>query len=71
MQWLLRRCVRCGRYTLRRDKCPSCGGEVRVPHPPRFSPEDRYLKYRYIMKKLAGLIPSDEGKLEEATKERS
>ncbi len=28
-----------------------------VPHPPRFSPDDRFLKYRYLMKKLAGEIP--------------
>ena len=71
MQWLLRRCVRCGRYTLRRDKCPSCGGEVRVPHPPRFSPEDRYFKYRYMMKKLAGLIPGGGEGQEESTREHS
>lgn len=57
MKWLLRRCIRCGRYTLSRDKCPVCGGPVRVPHPPRFSPEDRYLKYRYLMKKESGRIP--------------
>ena len=60
MQWLLRKCVVCGRYTLKRDRCPVCGGEVRVPHPPRFSPEDKYLKYRYLMKKLAGLLPVSE-----------
>ena len=46
MRWLMRKCVNCGRYTLRQDKCPVCGAEVRVPHPPRFSPEDRYVKYR-------------------------
>ena len=56
MKWLLRRCKKCGRYTLRRDKCPVCGGELYVPHPPRFSPEDRYVAYRYKAKKNAGLI---------------
>ncbi len=56
MKWLLRRCRRCGRYTLRRDKCPVCGGELYVPHPPRFSPEDRYVAYRYQAKKKAGVI---------------
>ena len=61
MRWLMRKCVVCGRYTLRRDRCPVCGGEVRVPHPPRFSPEDKYLKYRYLMKKLAGILPVEEG----------
>ena len=56
MKWLLRRCVKCGRYTLRRDRCPVCGGELVVPHPPRFSPEDKYLVYRYKMKLMAGLL---------------
>ncbi|HDI01030.1 MAG TPA: RNA-protein complex protein Nop10 [Candidatus Bathyarchaeota archaeon] len=46
MRWLMRKCVNCGRYTLRQDKCPICGSEVRVPHPPRFSPEDKYVLYR-------------------------
>ena len=77
MRWLMRKCVVCGRYTLRRDRCPVCGGEVRVPHPPRFSPEDKYLKYRYLMKKLAGLLPIEEGEgggegeKKEATKARA
>ena len=64
----MRKCIRCGRYTLRRDKCPVCGGELHVPHPPRFSPEDKYVAYRYRMKLLAGLLPTSEG---EATKGRS
>ena len=67
MRWLMRKCVVCGRYTLRRDRCPVCGGEVRVPHPPRFSPEDKYLKYRYLMKKRAGVLPVEERKEEKAT----
>jgi len=52
LKWLMRKCVNCGRYTLRQDKCPVCGSEVRIPHPPRFSPEDRYVRYRLAMKKL-------------------
>jgi len=56
LRWLLRRCSTCGRYTLRRDRCPLCGGRLEVPHPPRFSPEDKYLIYRYRMKIEAGLI---------------
>jgi len=55
----MRKCVNCGRYTLRQDRCPVCGSEVRVPHPPRFSPEDRYVRYRLAMKKLVEV--SDEG----------
>ncbi|HDM45025.1 RNA-protein complex protein Nop10 [Candidatus Bathyarchaeota archaeon] len=50
MVWLMRKCVECGRYTLNKDKCPICGGKVRIPHPPKFSPDDKYLKYRLAMK---------------------
>ncbi|MGC9071540.1 MAG: RNA-protein complex protein Nop10 [Acidilobus sp.] len=50
MQWLLRRCTACGRYTLAKDKCPYCGGTLRVPHPPKFSPDDKYVRYRYLLK---------------------
>jgi H/ACA ribonucleoprotein complex subunit 3 len=57
---LLRRCVKCGAYTLSRDRCPRCGGEVRVPHPPKFSPEDRYQKYRILQKLLSGRLPLGE-----------
>jgi len=56
----MRRCRVCGRYTLRRDRCPVCGGELVVPHPPRFSPEDKYVVYRYKMKLIAGAISSKE-----------
>jgi H/ACA ribonucleoprotein complex subunit 3 len=51
MVWLLRKCVKCGKYTLRTDSCPYCGGNVRVPHPAKFSPDDKYLKYRMLMRK--------------------
>jgi len=50
MKWLLRKCISCGRYTLAQDKCPYCGGELVVPHPPRFSPEDKYVALRVQMK---------------------
>jgi H/ACA ribonucleoprotein complex subunit 3 len=51
MVWQLRKCVNCNKYTLKKDKCPYCGGLVRIPHPPKFSPDDKYLKYRMIMKR--------------------
>lgn len=41
----IHRCTGCRRYTMK-DRCPECGGEVRTPHPARFSPEDRWGKYR-------------------------
>jgi len=31
---------------LKQDRCPYCGGEVRVPHPAKFSLNDRFEKYR-------------------------
>jgi H/ACA ribonucleoprotein complex subunit 3 len=50
MVWLLKRCDQCGSYTLKRSVCPYCGGGLRVPHPPKFSPDDKYLKYRMALK---------------------
>ncbi|RLF12507.1 MAG: RNA-protein complex protein Nop10 [Thermoprotei archaeon] len=44
------KCMRCGRYTLHKDKCPSCRGPLKVPHPARFSPEDKYGRYRRLLK---------------------
>ncbi|HJX02703.1 MAG TPA: RNA-protein complex protein Nop10 [Candidatus Bathyarchaeia archaeon] len=48
--WLLRKCKECGNYTLKTDTCPHCAGSVRIPHPPKFSPDDKYLKYRMALK---------------------
>ncbi|MCD6409273.1 MAG: RNA-protein complex protein Nop10 [Candidatus Verstraetearchaeota archaeon] len=48
---LLRKCKSCGKYTISEKKCPYCGGELGNPHPPKFSPEDKYGKYRRMMKK--------------------
>ncbi|RLE55143.1 MAG: RNA-protein complex protein Nop10 [Thermoprotei archaeon] len=60
-QGLLRRCEVCGAYTLSQDKCPKCGGPVRTPHPPKFSPDDRFAKYRLAMKLTSGILKvSDE-----------
>ncbi|MCC7557004.1 MULTISPECIES: RNA-protein complex protein Nop10 [Methanoculleus] len=41
----IRRCPHDRRYTLS-DLCPVCGRPCRPAHPARFSPEDRYGKYR-------------------------
>ncbi|BDR93491.1 RNA-protein complex protein Nop10 [Vulcanisaeta souniana] len=56
MDSILRRCRNCGRYTMRKDKCPYCGGELEVPHPPKYSPEDRYGRQRLLMKVMSGRI---------------
>ena len=52
MVWLMRRCTGCGRYTLRKDSCPYCGGKPRIPHPAKFSPEDKYAEYKGMMRNL-------------------
>jgi len=52
MVWLLRKCVECGEYTLNEESCPICGGNLRIPHPAKFSPEDKYAKYRRAMRGL-------------------
>ncbi len=52
MVWLLRKCVKCGKYTLNQESYSSCGGNLRIPHPAKFSPDDRYAKYRRAMRGL-------------------
>ncbi|NPA85827.1 MAG: RNA-protein complex protein Nop10 [bacterium] len=49
MRWRLRKCTACGAYTLL-EQCPYCGGKTKIAHPPRFSPIDRYGKYRRLLK---------------------
>lgn len=51
---LLRRCEGCKKYTLRTDHCQYCGGKVRIPHPAKYSPNDKYAKYRIALKKEGG-----------------
>lgn len=49
MGWLLRKCAKCGKYTLNKEKCPYCGGNVKIPHPAKFSPDDKYVKYKRML----------------------
>ncbi|MCL2358485.1 MAG: RNA-protein complex protein Nop10 [Nitrososphaerota archaeon] len=51
MNWQLRKCVKCEAYTLNKAICPVCKGDVRIPHPAKFSPDDKYLKYRMAAKR--------------------
>jgi len=51
MPRLIKRCTKCGRYTLNPNTCPHCGAPVASAHPPKYSIEDRYGKYRRAMKK--------------------
>ncbi len=55
MKSLIRKCCRCGRYTLK-EVCPKCGGKTIMAIPPRFSPEDPYGKYRRELRKKIGFF---------------
>jgi len=47
MKSLIRKCQKCGNYTLE-EICPKCGSKTVQALPPRFSPEDKYGKYRLL-----------------------
>jgi rRNA maturation protein Nop10 len=36
-----------------RETCPRCGGEAISPHPAKFSMDDKYRKYRLLMRRLS------------------
>lgn len=68
----LRRCKNCEAFTLE-AKCPTCGHEPTLsPHPPRFSPDDKYLRLRlaerYAVRgeRNEETAPSVDGKREKA-----
>ncbi len=46
----LLKCSKCNEYTLK-ETCQICGGIAINPKPAKFSPEDRYGKYRRMLKK--------------------
>ena len=50
----MRKCLQCGKYTL--DEVHRCGGKTIPPQPAKYSPDDRYAKYRRIAKKREGLL---------------
>jgi H/ACA ribonucleoprotein complex subunit 3 len=43
----IRKCEVCAAYTM---KGVHCGEATRTAHPPKYSPEDKYAKYRRIEK---------------------
>jgi H/ACA ribonucleoprotein complex subunit 3 len=45
MRFQLRKCSKCSHYTLK-DKCPKCDGDTKSVHPAKFSPDDKYMRYR-------------------------
>ncbi|MGM5481143.1 MAG: RNA-protein complex protein Nop10 [Nanobdellota archaeon] len=42
------KCEKCGSYGL--EETCSCGGKRVFSHPPKYSPEDKYAKYRRMAK---------------------
>jgi len=49
MSDLILKCEKCGKYTL--ENFCDCGGKCLTPKPAKFSPEDKYSKYRLDYKK--------------------
>jgi H/ACA ribonucleoprotein complex subunit 3 len=41
----MKKCKKCGTYTFS-EICPNCGSKTSNPEPPKFSPADKYGKYR-------------------------
>ncbi|PIN70575.1 ribosome biogenesis protein [Candidatus Woesearchaeota archaeon CG11_big_fil_rev_8_21_14_0_20_43_8] len=39
------RCEKCGKYTLKKS-CSGCGTDTISPIPPKYSPEDKYARFR-------------------------
>ncbi|HYX56280.1 MAG TPA: RNA-protein complex protein Nop10 [Nitrososphaeraceae archaeon] len=45
MKHLIRKCSACNTYTLRQI-CPKCDAPTIDPHPAKYSPDDKYVRYR-------------------------
>lgn len=60
MKHLLRKCFSCGLYTLKQE-CPRCNNMTHDPHPPKFSPDDRYARYRIADRYREGAEVSEDG----------
>lgn len=43
------KCSKCSAYTVS-DKCPKCSAKAVSPKPAKYSPADKYAKYRRIAK---------------------
>jgi len=41
----MRKCKSCSTYTIEKN-CPKCSGETTTSRPAKFSPDDRYVRYR-------------------------
>lgn len=45
MKFQLRKCIKCNHYTLK-DECVKCNQKTISAHPAKFSPDDKYMRYR-------------------------
>jgi H/ACA ribonucleoprotein complex subunit 3 len=45
MKHLIRKCPACNTYTLK-QACSRCNAPTVDPHPPKYSPDDKYVRYR-------------------------
>ncbi|QRF76025.1 Ribosome biogenesis protein Nop10 [Thermoplasmatales archaeon] len=45
MHSLIRKCIQNGHYTMK-EICPVCGSGTEFALPPKYSPSDRFQKYR-------------------------
>jgi len=45
MRFQLRKCIKCYEYSLK-EKCPKCHEDTISAHPSKFSPDDKYMRYR-------------------------
>lgn len=52
MRSKIKRCRTCDLYTLK-ENCPICGAPAGQTKPARFSPEDRYGRFRRAMRQEA------------------
>jgi H/ACA ribonucleoprotein complex subunit 3 len=55
----LMKCTKCQKYTLADHICPYCSAALEGVYPPKYSPEDKYQKYRldYFRSKMVARFP--------------
>jgi len=49
MHFQLRKCIKCKKYSLK-ESCKECKEKTISVHPAKFSPDDKYLRYRILNK---------------------
>ena len=49
MKFQIRKCMNCNKFTLK-EKCNQCNSDTISGHPAKYSPDDKYLKYRIMDK---------------------